>query len=343
MRALRESGSLLQAVTSIKSYGLNILGMSEVRWSEFGEMTTQDGATFLYSGRPEGENTSCEGVGILLDKEAKKSLIEWQPVSGRIIVACFKTNIRNIVMIKCHAPTEVTEDVEKQEFYRQLSDTLKKQKKKDIIIVGGDLNAKVSQDNEGLEHVMGRHGLGERNENGQLLVNFCASHDLVTGGTILPHKDCHRVTWVSPDHKSENQIEHVATGWKWRRSLQDERNKRVADNGRDHNLVVAKFKIKIQAYKSRTEQLRKRHDVSNMKDDVNVWESFKKELKNRFQTLTDMENVENETIEENWRKIQIAFPEASENVLGFKKNNKKDWMTQQTWERLENERLLKRL
>jgi len=49
--------------------------MSKVRWGGFGEMTTQDGAPFLYSGRPEGENTSHEGVGILLDKEAKRSLI----------------------------------------------------------------------------------------------------------------------------------------------------------------------------------------------------------------------------------------------------------------------------
>ena len=108
-------------------------------------------------------------------------------------------------MIQRYAPTEVAEDAKKQEFYVQLSDTLKKQKK-DIIIVVGDLNAKVGQENEGLEHVMGRHGVGERNENGQLFVDFCASHDLVIGGTIFPHKDCHKVTWVSPDHKTENQI-----------------------------------------------------------------------------------------------------------------------------------------
>jgi hypothetical protein len=47
-----------------------------------------------------------------------------------------------------------------------------------------------------------------------------------------------------------------------------------------------------------------------------------------------MENMENETTEEKWRKIQTAFTEASENVLGFKENNKKDWMTQQTWEEI---------
>jgi exonuclease III len=201
VRTLRESGRLRQAAACMKSYGLNILGMSKVRWSEFDEMITQDWATFLYSGRLEGENVSREGVGILLDKEARRSLIEWQPVSARITVARFKTNIRNIVIVQCYAPTAVTEDVERQEFYTQLSDILKKQKKKDIIIAGGDLNAKVGQDNEGLEHVMDRHGLGERNENGQLFVDFCASHDLVIGGKIFPHKDCHKVTWVSPDHR----------------------------------------------------------------------------------------------------------------------------------------------
>ena len=118
-------------------------------------------------------------------------------------------------MIQCYAPTAVAEDMERQEFYVQLNDILKKQKKTDIIIVG-DLNAKVGHDNEGLEHVMGRHGLGERDENGQLFVDFCTSHDLVIGGTIFPHKDCHKVTWVSPVHKTENQTDHVAIGQKWR-------------------------------------------------------------------------------------------------------------------------------
>jgi len=47
-------------------------------------------------------------------------------------------------------------------------------------------------------------------------------------------------------------------------------------------------------------------------------------MKNRFQVLTDMKNVENETVEEKWRKFRIAFTEASDNVLDFKENNKKD-------------------
>ena len=39
-------------------------------------------------------------------------------------MALFKTNIRNNLMIHCYAPTEVAEDVEKQDFFVQLSDTI---------------------------------------------------------------------------------------------------------------------------------------------------------------------------------------------------------------------------
>ena len=180
-------------------------------------MTTHDGATFIYSGSPQDDdNKSREGVGILMDKEAKKSLIEWHPVSARIIVARFKTTIRNIAMIQCYAPTAVAEEDERQAFYVQLNEVLRKQKRRDIIILGGDLNAKVGQENEGLEHIMGRHGLGEKNENGQLLVDFCARYDLIIGRTIFPQKNCHKVTWVSTDHKTENQIDHIAIGRQWR-------------------------------------------------------------------------------------------------------------------------------
>jgi hypothetical protein len=131
----------------------------------------------------------------------------------------------------------------------------------------------------------------------------------------------------------------VTTGWKWRRSLQDVRNKRSADIGSDHHLVVAKFKMKTQAYK-RTGQLRKRYDISKLKYDANVRESFKTEMKNRFQALPDTENVGGEPIEEKWRKIRIAFTEASDSVLGFKEEIKKTGRLIRLGKRLGNERML---
>jgi exonuclease III len=66
----------------------------------------------------------------------------------------------------------MTEKETKEEFYQQLSETKATASKRGEIIVMGDMNAKVGSNNEDLEHVMGRHGIGNMNENGELLVNY---------------------------------------------------------------------------------------------------------------------------------------------------------------------------
>ena len=57
--------------------------------------------------------------------------------------------------------------------------------KHDILLVMGNLNAKVGEDNKGYENIIGSHGLGERNDNGERLVDFCRLNNLVVTGTIF--------------------------------------------------------------------------------------------------------------------------------------------------------------
>nr|KAG5705020.1 hypothetical protein BaRGS_018750 [Batillaria attramentaria] len=46
---------------------------------------------------------------------------------------------------------------------------------------------------------------------------------LVIGGSIFPHKRIHKATWRSPDHVTENQIDHICISRKFRRSWRDVR------------------------------------------------------------------------------------------------------------------------
>jgi hypothetical protein len=108
------------------------------------------------------------------------------------------------MIIQCYAPTDLTEKDKKEEFYQQLRETLATVKKRDVIIVIRDMNAKVGSNNEGLQHVMGRHGIGNINENGEMCSELCASCDLIIGGTVFLHKICHKVSWVSPDNITQN-------------------------------------------------------------------------------------------------------------------------------------------
>ena len=49
----------------------------------------------------------------------------------------------------------------------------------------GDLNAKFGEDNEEYENIIGSHGVGERNDNGERPVDFCGLNNLVVTSAIF--------------------------------------------------------------------------------------------------------------------------------------------------------------
>ncbi|VDO67478.1 unnamed protein product, partial [Schistosoma margrebowiei] len=131
-------------------------------------------------------------------------------------------------IIQCYAPTNDSNDDIKDQFYERLQSVIEKCPRKDLTILMGDLNAKVGIENTGYEDIMGRHGLRERNENGERFANLCAFNKLAIGGKIFPHKRIHKATWISPDHTTESQIDHICINKKFRRTIEGVRTRRGA-------------------------------------------------------------------------------------------------------------------
>ena len=75
----------------------------------------------------------------------------------------------------------------KDEFYLRLQDAVDNINKHDMLIITGDMNAKVGDQNEDFEGVMGKHRLGIRNDNGERLCEMCDLNKLVITGTLFPH------------------------------------------------------------------------------------------------------------------------------------------------------------
>ena len=168
------------------------------------------------------------------------------------------------------------------------------------------------------------------------MVNSCADNELIIGGTIFPHKNCHKVSWVSPDFRTENQIDHFLISRKWRRSLLDVRNRRGADIGSDHHLMIARIRIKIAAIKKHFETRKMKYDVGKLKNE-HIKQQFKLELKNKFDALS----IEGDDIEEHWFKIKDALVSTAEDVIGFRSSKRKVWMTSNTWDLIEQRRMVK--
>ena len=150
---------------------------------------------------------------------------------------------------------------------------------KDVTILTGDCNAKLGSNSRGYEEVMGTHGIGEMNENGEMFADVCSFNRLIIGGSVFPHRRIHKATWVSPDHRTENQIDRICISQKFRRSMQDVRVHRGADAASDHHLVLTNLKLKL---KSRVEKRknRTRYNVEFLKDN-DCMVTFRLTLRNK--------------------------------------------------------------
>ena len=92
-----------------------------------------------------------------------------------------------------------------------------------MIVVMGDLNAKVGSNNTNREELMGKFGIGVMNDNRERLCDFCSANGFIITGTIFPHKDIHKLTWRSPDRGTVNQIDHVLVNGNMRTPIFDTR------------------------------------------------------------------------------------------------------------------------
>jgi len=84
-----------------------------------------------------------------------------------------------------------------------------------MLLITGDLNAKVGIDNIGGEDAMGQHSCRTINDNLERLVEYCLNNSCMIGGTIFHHRDIHKLSWRSPDGHTFNQIDHVIVNKKW--------------------------------------------------------------------------------------------------------------------------------
>ena len=119
VKTMYEEGNTAQVAAEMRAYKLDILGISEARWTSSGEKVLATGEKLLFSGH-EGENAShTEGVALLLSQSAQKALTGWLPHGPRILTASFKAKQKRIALniVYCYSPTKTADDVIKEQFY----------------------------------------------------------------------------------------------------------------------------------------------------------------------------------------------------------------------------------
>ncbi|XP_073841391.1 uncharacterized protein [Musca autumnalis] len=270
----------------------------------------------------------------MISKQTKKALRNWEPINERIITARFYSSIKkSITIVQCYAPTEDADDTTKDTFYNELTAVMNKVPQSDVLILSGDFNAKIGANNDDAKNIMGKHGMGSRNDNGELFVGFCQEFNLVIGGSLFPHKDIHKYTWTSPNGYTKNQIDHICIRQRWKSSLIDVRTKRGADIDSDHELVLALIKLKLnKLYKQHNKQATtKRYDLKMLSSE---WK--KKDIADSMREMLSADQ------RIGWEETCKSINNIAEANLGYaNKNERKIWISDNTWNLIQRRNILK--
>ena len=147
----------------------------------------------------------------------------------------------NIKVIQVYASTSNAEEAEVEEFYEELQDLLELTHKTDVLFILGDWNAKVAS--QEILGVTGKFGLGVQNEAGQRLIVLPREFTGHSKHHFQQHKR-RLYTWTSLDGQYQNQIDYILCSQRWRSSTQSAKTRPGADS--DHELLIAKFRIKLK-------------------------------------------------------------------------------------------------
>jgi len=86
---------------------------------------------------------------------------------------------------------------EKDSFWDQMISVTGSIPTLELIVVGGDLNGHVGTNVDGYDGVHGGHGFGERNADGQQILEFCDAMELIIMNTCFKRQKNKLATYVS--------------------------------------------------------------------------------------------------------------------------------------------------
>ena len=138
---------------------------------------------------------------------------------------------------------------------------------------------------------------------------------MVIANTLFQQHKRRLYTWASPDGQHQYQIGYILCSQRWRSSIQSTKTRPGADCGSDHELLIAKFRLKLKKVGKTTRPCR--YGLNQIPYDYTV------EVRNGFKGL-DLIRVPDEL----WNEVCDTVQETGIKTISKKKNSKKaKWLS----------------
>ena len=318
-----QSAQLCSVIDTMKTTKIDLLALSECCLPG-NRVTTIRGTTILHSGTA---SSHIHGVAILLSPRAR---VAWeaagsvfQPASERIMKIRLKCHLSYMTVLSVYAPTNPSTSTSEassasEAFYDQLQSSLTCVPSSDMLVIMGDFNTRVGSDSSSWNSILGSHGIGECNANGERLLDFCASNQLIVSNTWFQHKLLHQATWFRNSDRSRpgHMIDYVLVNKCFCSSVLDTRVYCSTLHESDHELVLSTlcFKIKVKPRQTSTMHYQTTNLPSPYR--VSYQSSLAESLNDQLSTVTSL-----------WDTFKTSIQKACESLPPVPRSSDPDWVT----------------
>jgi hypothetical protein len=314
------TGRANEVVEMIGRRQIDFCSVQETRWKGEGTRRIEGGDKrykFFWKGCNE---VGGSGVGILVAEKWVTNVVEVRRISERIMVLKVAIGKQVFNIVSAYAPQAGRSAVEKESFWMSMMEEIVKLKE-ETVFVCGDMNGHVGRESDGYHGIHGGHGYGQRNEGGEMLLEFAAATGLVICNTLFVKDENKLITYESGDGKSA--IDFVLVRKSERPMVSDVK----VINGEacltQHKLVICKVRI--------SGRVRPRKDKLKFVPKVKIWKLKKKDVKEIFreEVESNMTGKAEDTVEEIWNCIKGSMVKAANKVCGMTKG--KPARCRETW------------
>ena len=170
---------------------IDVAALREVHFAEQGSLAKGGaGYTLFWSGKNKDE-PRLSGVGFVIKTSIAGEMLNL-PIGHSDRIMSLRLPIQDnkfATVLSVYAPILQAETGVKEAFYLDLHKLLQQVDSRDKLLILGDFKARVGRDFESWTGDLSRHGIGNCNDNGRLLLEFCSKHQLDINNTLLQQKD----------------------------------------------------------------------------------------------------------------------------------------------------------
>ena len=197
-------------VKELARYSVDVAALQETRLEGQGQLK-ESTHTFFWIGKPVGCREASVAFAISNTIVSKLPKLPHGICERLIHLRITLAKDKYLSMINVYAPTMTYANEEKEVFYQVLASVVDHVNVVDKLLILDDFNAQVGKDHTTNSDVIGKFEKGNKNSNGELLLNFCTQRHLCITNTYFSQPAKNYFTWMDPSSKHYHLLDYVIT------------------------------------------------------------------------------------------------------------------------------------